>query len=65
VVPIAGRVVDGDALVAWCREGLAAFKRPRLVVEVTELPKTATGKIRRNVLRDQVRDVLVTPQPVV
>ncbi len=65
VVPLPGRVVDADALVAWCREGLAAFKRPRLVVEVTELPKTATGKIRRNVLREQVKDVLAAPQPVV
>jgi benzoate-CoA ligase family protein len=65
VVPVPGRTVDGDALVAWCREGLAAFKRPRLVVQVTELPKTATGKIRRNVLREQVRDVLAAPQPVV
>jgi benzoate-CoA ligase family protein len=64
VVPLAGRTVDPEALVAWCREGLAAFKRPRLVVQVAELPKTATGKIRRNVLRDQVRDVLVGVEPV-
>ncbi|HKN98361.1 MAG TPA: benzoate-CoA ligase family protein [Pseudonocardiaceae bacterium] len=63
VVPVPGRTVDADALVAWCREGLAAFKRPRLVVAVAELPKTATGKIRRNVLRDQVKDVLLAPEP--
>jgi benzoate-CoA ligase len=63
VVPVPGRALDPDGLVGWCREGLAAFKRPRLVVEVTELPKTATGKIRRNVLRDQVKDVLLTPEP--
>jgi benzoate-CoA ligase family protein len=63
VVPVPGRTVDADVLVAWCREGLASFKRPRLVVEVTELPKTATGKIKRNLLREQVRDVLRTPEP--
>jgi benzoate-CoA ligase family protein len=63
VVPVAGASVDADALVAWCREGLAAFKRPRMVVAVAELPKTATGKIRRNVLRDQVKDVLLAPEP--
>jgi benzoate-CoA ligase len=62
VVPMTGRTIDPAALVTWCREGLAAFKRPRLVVEVAELPKTATGKIRRNVLRAQVRDVLVGVQ---
>ncbi|MFJ9539855.1 benzoate-CoA ligase family protein [Streptomyces sp. NPDC101225] len=55
VVPRAGREVDGEALVAWCREGLAAFKRPRAVVGLDELPRTPTGKIRRNVLREMVR----------
>ncbi|MEU6143894.1 benzoate-CoA ligase family protein [Streptomyces sp. NPDC047081] len=55
VVPRPGREVDAEALVAWCREGLAAFKRPRAVVGLSELPRTPTGKIRRNVLRDMVR----------
>ncbi|MET0136130.1 MAG: benzoate-CoA ligase family protein [Kibdelosporangium sp.] len=55
VVPMPGKHVDSGELIAWCREGLAAFKRPRSVVELAELPKTATGKIRRNVLRDLVR----------
>ncbi|HEV2784375.1 MAG TPA: benzoate-CoA ligase family protein [Actinophytocola sp.] len=58
VVPAAGAELDAEALIRWCRDGLAAFKRPRAVVRVDELPKTATGKIRRNVLREQVRDVL-------
>jgi acyl-coenzyme A synthetase/AMP-(fatty) acid ligase len=58
VVPIAGSTVDADLLVQWCRDGLAAFKRPRTVVPLAELPKTATGKIRRNILRDLVRDEL-------
>lgn len=52
VVPAPGRDVDADELIAWCRAELAAFKRPRAVFELTELPKTATGKIRRNVLRE-------------
>lgn len=39
--------VDADALIAWCREGLASFKRPRLVEFTTELPRTATGKVQR------------------
>ena len=59
VVPVSGRTLDPAALVQWCREGLASYKRPRAVVRMTELPKTATGKIRRNVLRDLVADELV------
>ncbi|GAB1509002.1 benzoate-CoA ligase family protein [Actinophytocola sp. KF-1] len=65
VVPVSGRAVDEDALVAWCREGLAAYKRPRAVVAMAELPKTATGKIRRNVLRDLVAGELVPPTETV
>ena len=58
VVAAPGRTVDPEALIDFCREGLAAFKRPRAVVGVEELPKTATGKIRRNVIRERVRDSL-------
>jgi benzoate-CoA ligase len=51
VVPRAGVVVDPDEVIAFCRAGLAAFKRPRAVVPIGELPKTATGKIQRYRLR--------------
>ncbi|MGH3491872.1 MAG: benzoate-CoA ligase family protein [Sciscionella sp.] len=60
VVPVAGAELDPEALIRWCREGLASFKRPRAVVRMDELPKTATGKIRRNVLREQLRPGLTT-----
>ena len=52
VVPRAGHTVDAAVLEAHCRERMAAFKRPRKVVVVEALPKTATGKIRRFALRD-------------
>jgi benzoate-CoA ligase len=65
VVPVAGRTIDPAALVQWCREGLAAYKRPRAVLRMNELPKTATGKIRRNVLRELVADELVVRQETV
>lgn len=55
VVPVPGHHIDADDLIQWCRQELAAFKRPRVVVEWDELPKTATGKIRRNVLRETLR----------
>jgi long-chain acyl-CoA synthetase len=40
-----GARADADELVAFCRERLAAFKYPRRVTLVGELPKSATGKI--------------------
>lgn len=52
VVPAHSGHLDADELVRWCRDGLASFKRPRAVVWVNEIPKTPTGKVRRNVLRE-------------
>jgi len=40
-----GARADAEELVAFCRERLAAFKYPRRVSLVSELPKSATGKI--------------------
>jgi len=40
-----------DALVAHCVERMSAYKRPRWIEFVDELPKTATGKIQRYRLR--------------
>lgn len=42
----------GEELVAFARERLAAYKYPRTVHILPELPKTQTGKIRRRDLRD-------------
>ncbi|WP_420412845.1 acyl-CoA synthetase [Roseibium sp.] len=43
-----------DSLIAFCRENMAGFKRPKKIV-FTELPKTATGKIQKFVLRQEAR----------
>ena len=43
--PAARGKVEPEAIVAWAREKMAAFKAPRLVEFVEALPKTATGKI--------------------
>jgi benzoate-CoA ligase family protein len=58
VVPMPGQAVDGDELIAFCREGLAAFKRPRQVLVLEGLPKTATGKIQRVVVREIAAEAL-------
>jgi acyl-coenzyme A synthetase/AMP-(fatty) acid ligase len=41
----------GDELMAHCKNHLAPYKFPRSVHFVVELPKTATGKIQRYLLR--------------
>jgi long-chain acyl-CoA synthetase len=53
VVLKAGRAARADELAQFCRDHLAAYKVPSRVDLVRELPKSATGKILKRVLRDQ------------
>ena len=48
------QTVTEAALIAHCRERLARFKAPRTVV-FGDLPKTATGKIKKFELRERAR----------
>ena len=47
-----GATVTAEELIAHCKERMAAYKYPRSVVLLDELPKTVTGKILRRELRD-------------
>lgn len=53
VVAAPGHTIDEAALIEACRAELAAFKRPRTVLEFESLPQTATGKLRRFAVRDE------------
>jgi len=50
VVPAAGARPDPQALRAWGRERLAAFKLPGEFRFVSELPRTVTGKVQKHLL---------------
>ena len=41
-----------EALMAYCRENLTGYKRPKYIEFRTELPKTPVGKILRRALRE-------------
>jgi fatty-acyl-CoA synthase len=51
VIVRAGAAVTAEELKAFCRQHLAHFKVPKVFNLVSELPKTATGKIQKYVLR--------------
>jgi benzoate-CoA ligase len=61
IVRAEGAAVTEEEIIAFCREGLAAFKRPRAVLFLDSLPTTATGKVQRYVLRDALRERGFTP----
>jgi benzoate-CoA ligase len=48
-----GQSLTEDEVKAFAKAHLAAYKYPRLIEFVSELPKTATGKIQRFKLRDK------------
>ena len=52
VTVLDGHTLDVDDLRAFARERLAPFKVPRHVVVADELPMTASGKVRKFLLRD-------------
>ena len=49
-----GAELTAEDLTAWCRDQMAGFKRPKYFV-FGELPKTATGKIQKFLLRERAR----------
>lgn len=46
-----GSAPTDSELISFCRDRLAAYKYPRLIEFVQELPKTASGKVLRRELR--------------
>jgi AMP-dependent synthetase/ligase len=55
----ADRTLTCEALLAYCRERLTGYKRPRIVAFVKSLPKSNVGKV----LRRPLRDGTVVPEP--
>ncbi|GLZ51299.1 AMP-binding protein [Actinomycetospora sp. NBRC 106378] len=52
VVPKPGATIDAERLTAALKERLDGYKVPKAVIVESELPRTSTGKIQKNVVRD-------------
>lgn len=54
-----GQQLKGAEVIEWARNvsGISKFMIPREVEVVAELPKTSTGKVRKNILRDWAKGV--------
>jgi acyl-CoA synthetase (AMP-forming)/AMP-acid ligase II len=46
--------VSGEELIAFCRERIASYKKPRHVVFIDALPKNASGKVLKRELRARI-----------
>ena len=49
-----GKELKGEELIEWAKHesSISKFMVPREVEVVAELPKTSTGKVKKNVLRE-------------
>ena len=54
VVAGPGADLDEDAVIGFCRDKLARYKIPKQVAFIDELPRNATGKVLKRVLREQL-----------
>lgn len=50
----AGKELQGSEVIEWAKNksGISKFMVPREVEIIEELPKTSTGKLKKNVLRE-------------
>ena len=58
VEPMEGEAPAEAELISWVKERLAHYKAPKRVI-FGELPKNATGKIQKFVLRERARELLI------
>jgi len=47
------KTLTEEEVTAYCKEKLAAYKVPKMIEFMDDLPKTAVGKILRRELRDR------------
>jgi len=52
-----GASVSEAEIIAWCKKRLAGFKSPR-EVEFADVPRTATGKIQKNIMKKRERELI-------
>ena len=53
VVGKPGASLSEDEVIAYCRTKLAAYKVPKSIEFIAELPKSAVGKLLRKELRER------------
>ena len=55
VVAKDGAAPGEDALIDHCRSQIASYKKPRRIQLIKSLPRNSTGKVAKNVLREQLK----------
>jgi malonyl-CoA/methylmalonyl-CoA synthetase len=56
IVPKEGQMPEAAEIIAFCRERLASYKKPRQVVFVDSLPRNALGKVQKHLLAKRIKN---------
>ena len=56
IVPREASSPSAEEIVAFCRDQLASFKKPRRVIFVDALPRNALGKVQKHLLLPKIAD---------
>lgn len=56
IIPIAGKKVQPEAVIAFCKKRLANYKVPNAIVVMDEFPTTPIGKIQKFKLREAMAE---------
>ena len=57
IIPEAGATPDLDQMMEAVKTSLARFKHPRKLILMDELPRNTMGKVQKNILRDEFKDM--------
>jgi long-chain acyl-CoA synthetase len=61
IVPKQGEALSEEDVIVYCKKNLAAYKVPKIIEFIDELPKSAVGKILRRKLKDIEMDKIGKP----
>lgn len=53
VIPVPGREIFADQIIRHCQERLAKFKIPKTAVVTDSIPRTASGKVQKHLLKER------------
>jgi len=59
-----GQLLTEEEVISYCKGSIATFKIPRYVVFVDEYPMTASGKIKKIVLKETAKEQLQHQEPM-
>ncbi len=60
VIPVPGREIKAEAIISHCQERLAKFKIPKTAIVTDSIPRTASGKVQKHLLKDRALEELAT-----